>query len=344
MKNIEIAKLLNVSTATVSLALNNKPGVSEETRQKILELKNASLREDVSRIVKEKPHGTIGLLIYKKRGDVIVETAPFFVDLMNAIDTGTSNSSFTLNIIYFTTGSLLENIENVNHSNLCGLMVIATEMSEEDAELFRKYLKIPYVFTDVAFPSSGTDCVLMNNRSGIVQAMDYAYSLGHRKIGFVNSLQVCNNFTERYSAFLSKCRELGICGDYVYNVGSTSEAARNGFLQILAGKPDLPTVLVAASDAIAMGVMEALKRSGLRIPEDISIVGFDDMPVVQYLTPSLTSVRLKNKRIASVAVARLIAKIEDPAERSYTLQQYVDVELIPRASVARIGESADGIK
>ncbi len=338
MKNVEIAKLLNVSTATVSLALNNKPGVSEETRKKILEMKNASLREDVSRIIKEKPHGTIGLLIYKKRGDVIVESAPFFVDLMNAIDTGTSSSSFNLNIIYFTAGSLIENIENVNRSNLCGLMVIATEMSEEDAEMFRKYLKIPYVFTDVSFPSSGTDCVLMNNRSGIVQAIDYAYSMGHRKIGFVNSLQVCNNFTERYCAFLLKCRELGIRDDYVYHVGSTSEAARSGFLEILAGKTDLPTVLVAASDAIAMGVMEALKQVGLCIPEDVSIIGFDDMPMVQYLTPSLTSIHLQNKRIASVAVARLIAKIEDPSARSYTLQQYVDVELVPRSSVARIGD------
>lgn len=339
MKNVEIAKLLNVSTATVSLALNNKPGVSEETRQKIIELKNASLREDVSRIRKEMPHGTIGLLIYKKRGDVIVETAPFFVDLMKAIDTGTSSSSFALNIIYFSEASLLENIENVNRSNLCGLMVIATEMSEEDGVVFRQHLKIPYVLTDVAFSSCGTDCVLMNNRSGIHQAVNYAYSLGHRRIGFVNSSQQCNNFTERCDAFRARCAELQLCGDYIYTVGSASEAARNDFLHILENDPELPTVLVAASDTIAMGVMEALKRKGLRIPEDISIIGFDDMPAVQYLTPALTSVRLKNQRIASVAVARLISKILDPSERSYTLQQYVDVELIPRASVAPISTS-----
>lgn len=344
MKNVEIAKLLNVSTATVSLALNNKPGVSEETRQKIIKLKSSSLMKDASRIVKENPHGTIGLLIYKKRGDVIVETAPFFVDLMKAIDTGTSSSSFALNIIYFSESSLLDNIENVNRSNLCGLMVIATEMSEEDGELFRQYLKIPYVLTDVAFSSCSTDCVLMNNRSGIYQAVDYAYSLGHREIGFVNSLQQCNNFTERYNAFLARCMELGLRGDYLYTVGSASEAARNDFLRILENGPTLPTVLVTASDSIAMGVMEALKRKGIRIPEDISIIGFDDMPAVQYLTPSLTSVRLKNQRIASVAVARLISKIEDPSERSYTLQQYVDVELIPRASVARINPPDPGIQ
>ena len=85
-----------------------------------------------------------------------------------------------------------------------------------------------------------------------------------------------------------------------------------------------------------MGASEALKEKGYRIPEDISVIGFDDMPTVQFLTPPLTSIRIHADTIARIAIDRLARKIRQPKENEYTVQQYVGVELVERSSVKRI--------
>lgn len=337
MKNVEIAQMLQVSTATVSLALNNKPGVSEETRRKILELKNAALKNDAAQISRMQNKGMIGLFVFKKRRYIIAETQ-FFVQLITAIDAGASENSYKLNIAYFSSDDLQENIEQINRSGLAGLVVIATEMAEEDVRTFREQVQVPFVMADASFVACNVDCVLMDNRSGIFQAVKYGYEMGHRKIGFINSSQECNNFLERYHSFCAALTELGLPVEerYFFSVSPNVKDARKDMEQILKTKPELPSLLIAANDQIAIGAMDAIKSAGYDVPTDVSIIGFDDMSTVQYLTPPLTSVHLPYKRIARVALNRLIEKIEKPEDNDVAMQQFLEVQLVIRDSVMQL--------
>lgn len=337
MKNVEIAQMLQVSTATVSLALNNKPGVSEETRRKILELKNAALKNDAAQISRMQNKGTIGLLVFKKRGDIIAETQ-FFVQLIAAIDAGANENAYKLNIAYFSSDDLLENIEEINRSGLAGLVVIATEMAEDDVRIIRQQIRVPFVLADASFVGCNVDCVLMDNRSGIFQAVQYGYKMGHRHIGFISSSQGCNNFSERYYSFRAALMEMGLPVEdkYIFPVSPNVKDAREDMERLLKAQPELPSLLIAANDQIAIGAMDAIKSAGYQVPDDVSIIGFDDMSTVQYLTPPLTSVHLPYERIARVALNRLVEKIERPEKNDFAMQQFLEVQLVVRDSVMQL--------
>lgn len=339
MKNKEIAQLLQISPATVSLALNNKPGVNEETRRKILELKESSLQSGLEEINRFQDKGTIGLLVYKDRGDIIAETS-FFTAVIDVINSDARLSAYKLNIVYTPGNNIHEFIEEMNDSGLKGLIIIATEMANEVAQQLSEGLKLPFVLVDAFFPDCNVDTVLMNNRGGIYQAVKYGYEMGHRKIGFLKSRQSCNNFEDRFVAYQYALKQLGLAYNpqYVLALSADIEKGKQEMAAILAEKKDLPTLFVAGNDRIAMGSASALRDAGFRLPEDVSIIGFDDMPVVSCLSPSLTTVRLNQDRIAQLTVRRLIEKMENPGDNDFTMQQIVGVELVIRDSVADLRE------
>lgn len=336
MKNKEIAQLLQISPATVSLALNNKPGVDVETRRRVLELKESSLQTDINEINKAQEKGTIGLLIYKNRGDIIAET-PFFTAIIEAINSDTRLSAYKLNIVYNHGNNIHKFIKEINDYGLKGLIVVATEMTLETAQLLQQEMKIPFVLVDACFPECNVDCVLMNNRGGILKAVKYAYRAGHRKIGFLKSRQTCNNFTERFESYKSALEQLELEYNYhyVFPISAEHEKGCAEMEAFLNNIEDMPTMLIAANDRIAMAAGVALRKAGYRLPEDISMIGFDDMPAAQLVTPRLTSIRLNVDMIARLTVRRLVEKIENPQE-IYTVQQYVDVSLVKRDSVKEI--------
>ena len=334
MKNIEIAQLLQISPATVSLALNNKPGVSEATRRKILELKESSSTNVTSESYLVSELEKIGLFVFKNRADIIDET-PFFVTVIETIGSKAKQLAYKPNIFYSEADSISEIVSELNESDINGLIVVATEMESCHARFFAENLKIPFVMVDAAFPECDVDCVLMNNRGGIKQAVEYGYRMGHRQIGFLDSAYKCNNFIERYDSYKYEISRLGLQFDteYIFSLRPNVEEAREDMQQILQEGARLPTLLIAANDKIAIGAISAIRKAGYRIPEDVSIIGFDDMPTVKYLTPALTSLRLMQEQIAQIAIDRLIQKMHNPKEACYTLQQYVSVRLEVRDSV-----------
>lgn len=326
--------MLQISPATVSLALNNKSGVSEETRRQILELKDSSLRKDLRQLSGQAFKGVIGLLVYKKHGDIISET-PFFVTLTEVVDQQAGRNSYGLNISYYTASKNINTyLESLNQSDISGLIVLATEMSSDDVHIFQRYLKKPFVLMDAYFPGDRVDAVLMDNRSGIMQAMDYGYALGHRKIGFIKSKMPSNNFIERFYSYKIGLDRLGLQYDptCVFEVPASVDGAYNEMTTLLKNGVLMPSLLIAANDMIALGAANALKAAGVDIPGDISLIGFDDMPTSQYLHPPLTSVRLKHEVIGRLAVKRLVEKIENPKTAAFSVQEFVEVELIRRES------------
>ena len=320
------------------MALKNRPGVSEETRRKILELKNKHSKENKNSIASKTNKGNIDFLVYKKHGTVITETN-FFVKLIEAINLQAQENSYSVNISYCDSSQdMVVYFNNVNRTDNNGLFILATEMESKDIQFFESMVRKPTVYIDAYFPCDKVDCVLMDNQSGITQSMKYGISLGHREIGFINGKIKTNNFEDRFESFKRCMSEYGLQykQEYIYSLTASIEEAYEDMLERLRNVSKLPTLFIAANDILAIGAANALKKANYSIPDDISIIGFDDMPISRYLDPPLTSVMLRHEVIGMQAVKRLIEKIEKPETAEYCLGCMVGVDLMPRCSVKNL--------
>lgn len=330
MRNKEIAEILHITPAAVSMALNNKGGVSEAKRRKIFELKYASSESPEE---KEKMKGRILFFIHVKNGNVIAETH-FFVTLMAAIQERAGHYGYFADIIrYDSKTDFREFISSVNMTNVCGILVLATEIDSKDAALYRELGK-PLVMIDNWFEEEDYDCVLMDNIDGIKQAIRYAHRMNHRNIGFVRSKVHIHNFAERYKGFCQGMQETGLPLNkkYVFTTKCTTDGAYEDMCQIIRKMPELPSLLIISNDVMALGIVNALKYSHYRVPKDVSIISFDNMPIARYFNPALTTVGIQDKQIGFVAVDRLIEKIEKGMD-TYFVHNLIGVRLQVRESV-----------
>ncbi|WRS27553.1 LacI family DNA-binding transcriptional regulator [Oscillospiraceae bacterium MB08-C2-2] len=334
LKNKEIAQMLNISQAAVSLALNNKPGVSPATRQRVFALRRSHQKKPDAGAGIEARKGVIVLLTYKRHG-MIVGNTPFLVSLTETVHRYATQEAYEVNISYYTKGqpvSLL--LSQLGESRVAGVILLGTEMQEDDLQLFEQVQK-PMVIMDTIFPCHDVDTVTMDNVSGIQQSMRVLFDMGHRSIGFIGSAVATGNFTQRYYGYRQALDflKLPYVPEWTYLVNPSAYEARRDVLQLLEAASSMPTAFVAGNDVIAMGAMQAFASKGYRVPEDISLIGFDDLSTSRYLTPPLSSVSLNTLGIGKRTVQRLVEKIEEPSAAKYSLQQLVGVELMKRESV-----------
>lgn len=338
LKNKEIAEILNISPAAVSLALNNKHGVSEETRRRVTALRNGSMAAEFNSIQQGNMNAPQMLfIVLKKHGNVICDT-PFFMSLSETLHQQTAIAGYGLQVSYFKPGDALEHyLRTLNPGRYEGILVLATEAEAEDIETILS-LGRPTVVLDAWFDSQKVDCVLMDNETGVCQAMRYAYAQGHRRIGFIGSYVQANNFRDRDLAYRAALNALGIPFDprYVHYIHSTVDGASADMHRILEKQPELPTLFVCANDLVAMGVMDALNKDGYSVPDDVSIIGFDDMSVSAHLNPPLTSVGFHTRKIARTAVNILVERIRENGNADGFMRCLVNAELRVRRSVCAL--------
>ncbi len=335
MTNKEIAAILNVTPAAVSMALHNKGGVSESKRKRILELKYAS---STRKEEQEKKKGRLLFVMHVKLGNVIAETN-FFVTLMSTIQEHADRDGYFVDIIRYDSKVKFEDFfSQIDMQDVSGILVLATEINQEDAEKYRVFKK-PVVFIDNYFECGDYDCVLMDNMDGIQRAVRYGYEMGHRNIGFVRSTTNIHNFQERYDGFLKGMKNVGLSvfKKYIYHTKCTTDGAYEDMCEIIAKTKDLPTLLIVCNDVMAIGIMNALKYSYYKIPRDISVISFDNMPITRYFSPALTSVSIQDNKIGKIAVDRLIEKIEHGKD-DYFMRSLVGVGLEIRDSVSDLND------
>ena len=337
LKNKEIAKMLNISPTAVSLALNNKAGVSEETRQRVIALRNGSMAADYNEMMQSNINAPqLLLLVIKKHGDVISET-PFFMSLSETLHQQSAMEGFGLQAYYTKPHEDLQKcLYSINFARYEGILVLATEADQKDIEIIRRLGK-PVLIIDSWVSGLDVDCVLMDNEQGVRQAVRYALSQGHRNIGYVGSYVHANNFSDRLFAYRGEIASLGLAynPDVVYSIHSSLDGASRDMCKILEGKPELPSVLICVNDMVAMGVMDALTKFGYAIPGDISIIGFDNMTVSSHLNPPLTTVGFESRKIAKVSVSMLIKRIKEPKDSGF-MRCLIGTQLHVRDSVSHL--------
>ena len=343
LKNKEIAKILDISPAAVSLALNNRPGVSEETRSKVLRLaKNQT--NGVSGAAENHRLGTMLLSVHKRTGAIINEK-PFFSIILESAQQEAMRLNYKMMIMHFLPEKRLdEYIEYLLTLEIDGVIVIATEMQQEDIEGYRRLRsrkKIPVVLMDSSFDLEDFDAVELDNTKAVYRAVAYAVSMGHRSIGYLASAVRIQNFIHSHDGFYKGIREFNLQG-YPHpfiSLPADIDGAYREMYRFLADRTagfEMPTLFIADLDYIALGAMRALKEYGYRVPEDISLIGYDGIAAGEISDPPLTTTNVNKYDIGRLAVKRLVEKIKGN-ESFYTTTQ-VSSTLEKRGSVFRIGQ------
>lgn len=328
----ELAKKLNLSETAISMALNNKPGVSTETRKRVLE-EAEKYGYDFTRISRRSPvSGRIYFAMFKKHGAVVTDT-PFFAEVSEGIQQKCKEEGYKLNICYLEGDDTLgKQIDDIRYSDCIGLILLGTEMTKEDFVYF-KNLNFPIVLLDVSFDWLKHDCILINNDQGAWLATDYLIQRTKKQPGYLHSAYSIPNFEERANGFYRAVRSHGLSPSksVVHRLTPSIEGAFADMLTILEQNEDIAPCYFADNDLIAVGAMKAFIRCGYRIPEDVSIIGFDNMPMCSYIEPSLTTINVPKRYMGEMATGRLIEIIN--AKQFVPIKLQVNVNLVKRRSV-----------
>lgn len=328
----ELAQKLNVSTATISMVLNHKSGISTATREKIL----AGAKEygfDLSKYYAhaEEPRN-ICFINYKKSGKVVTDT-PFFSELTEGISSACKANNINLSISYiYGTEPVKPQLKAITDKEYSGVLLLATEMEEAD---FTPFLSLPYplVALDCYYDTLQLDTVLINNIQGAYLATSHLAAQGFRRIGYLKSSLRIANFEERADGYYKALRhhQLEKNSAYVIELTPSMEGAYLDMKSQLANGPALAEAYFADNDLIASGAMRAFQEAGLCIPEDISIIGFDDMPICSFLSPALSTMRVQKHDLGVLAIEQLLNKLNNPTRPPVKLE--LASSLVSRASV-----------
>lgn len=310
----DIAARADVSIATVSLVLNNKPGVAEETRRKVIEIAD-EMNYAIRRPINPVERGTIRFLKIARHGHTVNRDHNVFIsDYIDGIVQTAKRSRFKTEIMTFETTPIEEIVRSISETNdLAGAIVLGTELSRQDIDAFTD-ISLPLVFLDTFLDYLPFDFVDMNNDDSVYKIVAHFLAHGHTAIGMVRSSIETRNFLLRNIAYRKamEFHSLPIEERFQYNVDSTFPGAYADMKRHIAGGAELPTALFCTNDIMAFGVIKALKEAGIRIPEDVSIIGFDDLPTSALLDPPLTSIVVSKFEIGSAAATRLFSRIQKP--------------------------------
>ena len=338
MTNREIAKLLDISPATLSLIINNKPGISVSTRTDVLEkLHKLGYSDLVKKETAPPASDNICFVVYKRHGGIL-DSSPFFLLIMESIESCAHKYGYNILFNSIDKRNPIESQMRVLNSMDCrGAVIFATEMMEDDICLFSE-LRFPYVILDNDFPFKSLDSVAINNTLGTFQAVEHLVSMGHTKIGYLQSSIYINSFGERESGFSDALKHFGLQlnTSYIFHLDYSEEGSYRDFKQLLKSKIDLPTAFFTDDDTIAAGAMKAMSEAGISVPDDVSIIGYNDRPVCAVTSPPLSSIRVPRYSFSAMAIDLLVSRINHDRGEYDAIPSYkyrIGTELVTRASV-----------
>ena len=328
----ELAKLINVSPATVSMVFNNKPGISEATRELVLDTaakygytpKKADASAQASRVIQ--------LVNYKKHGKIAADT-PFFAQLTEGISKECTRRNCALHISYFYESmDIASQLSALNEVDSIGMLLLAPEMDPEDFRIFRD-ISVPIVVLDCYYDELDYDCVLINNIQGAFRATNYLIQCGHRKVGYLASNLKISNFKERSDGYYKELRanDISTSHPYVHAISPVSDEGYRDMMAILDENPPVADAYFADNDIIAASAMKAFREHGYSIPEDVSFIGFDDMPLCDLMVPALSTMNVRKQELGAAAVQRLLDRVEAPQKEHLKIS--MATRLVKRESV-----------
>ena len=325
----DIAAEIGVSTVTVSKALTGREGVSDQMRERIKQ-KAAEMGyryNSVAKAMKEGENGSIGILV----ADRFFEDNSFYNKLYRHLVLKLNEAGYfgVLEILSRENEEQLRLPNMINSSRIDGIIVMGQISEEYLTEL--NGTDIPQVLLDFYAERPGMESIISDGIYGSCCLTDYLIGMGHRDICFVGSIYATSSIMDRYIGFYKSMRQHGISCSAEKVI---EDRDRNGKFIELALPDRMPTAFVCNCDQVAYLLVQRLKDMGYRVPEDVSLVGFDAYIYSTLSDPKLTTYRVNMEEMAKVAVSVMSKKLKNP---SYTKgRTVVDGNIVIRDSVKRI--------
>ena len=327
-----LAKTLGVSEATVSFALNNKPGVSTRTRNRIREAAR-QYGMDVERLSDTRSAlQTVYLVYFRKHGAILADTT-FFSELTEGVENTCLAAKAAIRVAnVYDTQELERVLSDLRAEKNAGAVIFGTEMQGTDFALLRE-IRYPFVLMDNHCTGLPGDSVQIANIDGAFLATDYLVKKRKVQPGYLHSAYRIFNFDERRRGFEDALHENGMSRSRspVIELTPSAEGAYEDMKAYLDAGEEVSSAYFADNDLIAIGAIRALKEKGYRVPEDIGVIGFDDIPLCDYINPPLTTVHIPKRYMGSVAARRLFERFEEKGCEPLNLE--IQPSLVVRGSV-----------
>lgn len=328
----DVAKHAGVSTSTVSHVLNKTRYVSEDVSQRVMaaveELRYAP--SALARSLKVNNTKTFGML-------VTTSTNPFFGEVLKGVERRCYEQGYNL-ILCNTEGDIDRmhaNLDTLLQKRVDGLLLMCSEVESQGFDLFARHKPVPTVVMDWGPMHFPCDKIQDNSHRGGYMATQYLIAKGHKEIGCITGVLDKLTAQQRYSGFTQAMEEAGLSinPDWVCAGDFECEGGEKAFEELYARGP-LPTALFVCNDMMALSVINAASKKGISVPDDLSIIGYDDIKLAKYMTPSLTTIHQPKYRLGQQAVDTLLDKINSKRDDNRVIQ--LEPTLVERDSVKAV--------
>lgn len=336
----KIARQSGVSLTTVSLVLREKRGVNIETRRKVLDVAR-QLGYPLKMAANGAPVASlqhIGVVMRTRAYDQ-PQTNLFYTPVLMGIEAACRKQN--INMLY---GSMTVDMENhpvelprmLQEDGLDGLIVVGAFVDAEIAQIMQNS-GLPIVLVDSYALDYNYDAVLTDNFQGAYQAVSYLIARGHRRIGIVGSHpQGFPSVVERRRGYLQALQDHGIVQPYFADSLLIRSEAAAAAVKLIQRSPEV-TALFCCNDDVAIGVIQSTQAAGRRVPDDISVIGFDDIELAEHVFPPITTMRVDKVNMGRLAVQTLSNHVEFLASTHMSIA--LKPVLIERQSVASVSEN-----
>ncbi len=331
--SFDIAHMAGVSQSTVSRALSNSPLVNKETRERIQQIArdlNYKVDKNASNLRKQKSN-TIALLLFEDPTSDDSMINPFFLSMLGSITRACANAGYDLLVSFqnldddwhaeYEDSNKADGIILLGYGDYLTYRTKLSQLEEQGTHFVR------WGAHDEDHPGISIGC---DNYQGGFDIAEHLLSAGHKTFAFVGSADShAPEFQARFTGFMAALRKQGVDEKDIiqFDAISTEDSGAEAMLKIL-DSDSLPDAVFCASDLIAIGVLKALRKSTLSVPEDIAVVGYDNIPVSGFTTPALTTVQQNTKKAGEILVETLLRAINKEEVEDYLMP----AELIIRQS------------
>jgi LacI family transcriptional regulator len=320
-----VAEKAGVSVCTVSRAINNKPDINKETKKRVLKISQelGYVRNATAVALRTNRTWTIGVVIEDNRN-------PFYAEVLNGMEEAVRGKNYHI-ILTNTQRDYNKEEEAINlllAKRVDGLLIDPVQDRDNDINSLVE-ANIPFVVVGRDFENIEVDAVYNDEVKGGFLATEYLIKKGHKRIALIDGFLYKSPAKGRLEGYKKALKEYGIpLDDALVSAGDID--LKDGYERTkqLFEKELNFNAIFAYNDMMAFGAMQAIKEKGLRIPEDIGLVGYDDIPFSSLTSPPLTTIRLKKQDLGIECVKLLLSRINN--KRKKTKKIMLDVELIKR--------------
>ena len=327
----DVAKMAGVSTTTVSHVINKTRFVAQETESLVLQaIKDLNYSPSaVARSLKVNTTKSIGMI-------VTTSEAPYFAEIIHAVEEHCYRQGYSLFLCNTQNNAekIKNHLEMLAKKRVDGILVMCSEYLPDSLNLLHSFENIPMVVMDWG-PNVHTDIILDNSFDGGYLATKHLIENGHKYIGIIAGELTKTTAKTRYEGFIHAMKEAGLTVNPNWVMEGFFEP-EDGYecMNKILSQDNPPTAVFCCNDVMALGAISAIGEKGLRVPEDISIIGYDNIHASRFYSPPLTTVHQSKSRLGVQAVNLLFERINHKSDQKEKIEIYP--ELVVRKSVKKM--------